>query len=193
MCSKGYSIPMRHNSELCSMTDIFWISTYIGCNLLVYIPDHLLLCVLISNPIVVIKRLWSRPIPTYTDSLGSLLICSLPPEISVVVVINRLRPRTIPTVTYWFYLYPKNVWHSCFRSSTITIQIEYNFSGLYLKSITTNIGRNRKYFGRWTTHRILYNSRRDLSVTMWIPQASGDPERVSSGNGKIWFYRTLRL
>ena len=34
--------------EPCPTTDIFPISTYIGCNRLVYIPDHLLLCVLIE-------------------------------------------------------------------------------------------------------------------------------------------------
>ncbi len=117
-----------------------------------YYPDHLLLCVLIYTPAVVIDRLSPRPIPTYTDS-GSLLIFSLSPkyptdtysdalsilslprniscshyrsfttqtdsnrylfwvvinfistpEILVVVVIDRLQPRPIPTDTYSWLL-----------------------------------------------------------------------------------------
>ncbi len=62
---------------LCFYYNIFPISTYIGCNRLVYIPDHMLLCVLISTPIVAIDRLRPRPIPTSTYS-ESLSILSLP-------------------------------------------------------------------------------------------------------------------
>ncbi len=63
---KGTGIRTGIRIELCPTTDLFPISTYTGCNRLMYNPEHLLLCVPISTgydpdqlqPIQILGRYW---------------------------------------------------------------------------------------------------------------------------------------
>ncbi len=157
----------RLQFELCPMTAIFLISTYIGCNRLMYNPDHLLFSVLISTgynpdlfqPKQILGRYWFflyprnigrsryRSVTTQTDSNRFLFWVVIDfistPEISVVVVIDLSRPRPIPSDTYSGSLL------------ILSLPLKYYNPGYNYKPITTQIGYNLELF--WVVIKIDYD------------------------------------